>query len=129
MNRLSLAIATKGAWDADQLLRDLRNAGVDASSEIHVACNPAHAPSAEPDGLTVHAKSIASLFDLWGLAIARAHADWIAILHADALPAPGWLAAMSQAIPRMRAAWSDGSRRSSCIPRWIRIAPLSNSST
>src|SRR5207253_7736059 len=40
------------------------------------------------------------LFELWGVAIARSRSEWIAILHADALPAPGWFAAIDQAIAR-----------------------------
>jgi hypothetical protein len=97
LTKLALAIATKGAWDAEKLLQDLRNAGADASTEVHVACDPQHAPAA-PEGLTIYTKPNASLFDLWGLAIGKSRADWIAILHADALPAPDWLAAMQSAI-------------------------------
>ena len=96
MTSLALAIAVKGEWDADQLLRDLRSAGADASTEIHVACDPEHAPATAPEGLNVHTKAKASLFDLWGLAIAQSRSDWVAILHADALPAPGWFAAMQR---------------------------------
>ncbi len=51
MTSLALAIATKGAWDPDQLLHDLRSAGADASTEIHIACDPEHAPATAPDGL------------------------------------------------------------------------------
>jgi hypothetical protein len=100
LSQLALAIATKGAWDADRLLQGLREAGVDASVEIHVACDPQHVPAAIPQGLAVHSKANASLFDLWGLAIAQSRSEWVAILHADALPAPGWLAAMHDAIGR-----------------------------
>jgi len=38
-------------------------------------------------------------------------------------------AAIIQAMDRIRAAWSVGNSRSSCKPRWMRIAPLSKSST
>jgi len=100
LSSLALAIATKGAWDADRLLQSLREAGVDASAEIHVACDPQHVPAVIPDGLAVHSKPQASLFDLWGHAIAQSRAEWVAILHADALPARGWFAAMAEAISR-----------------------------
>lgn len=106
MSCLGLAIAVKGEWDAQQLLRDLRNAGADPSTEIHVACEPEHTPSSSPRSLVIHSQSKASLFDLWGAAIAGNSAPWIAILHADALPAPGWFAAMTEAIERE--SWSDG---------------------
>jgi hypothetical protein len=100
LTSLALAIATKGEWDPHQLLRDLRSAGADASTEVHIACDPEHAPARVPGGLNVHPKANASLFDLWGLAIAQCRSDWIAVLHADALPAPGWFAAMNEAIAR-----------------------------
>jgi hypothetical protein len=100
LTTLALAIATKGEWQPDQLLRDLRSAGADASTEIHIACDPEHAPATPPDGLSVHTKANASLSDLWGLAIAQSRSDWVAILHADAVPAPGWFAAMHEAIAR-----------------------------
>jgi hypothetical protein len=100
LTSLALAIATKGEWDPDQLLGDLRSAGADASTEIHIACDPEHAPTTPPDGLTVHTKANASLFELWGLAIAQSRSDWVAILHADALPASGWFAEMHEAIAR-----------------------------
>lgn len=98
MTSLGLAIAVKGEWEPDQLLRELRSAGADASTEIHIACDPQHAPASAPDGLTIHTKANASLFDLWSLAIAQSRSDWVAVLHADALPAHGWLAAMHAAI-------------------------------
>src|SRR5206468_11179221 len=85
LTSLALAIATKGEWDPDQLLHDLRSAGADASTEIHIACGPEQAPATTPDGLHMHTKANASLFDLWGLAIAQCRSDWIAVLHADAL--------------------------------------------
>jgi len=97
---LALAIAVKGEWQPDQLLRNLRIAGADASTEIHIACDPKHAPATAPDGLNVHTEANASLFELWGLAIAQSRSDWVAILHADALPAPGWFTAMHEAIAR-----------------------------
>jgi hypothetical protein len=106
LSRLALAIATKGAWDAERMLQDLRSAGVAPSTEIHVACDPEHAPAATPPGLTVHTKPDASLFELWGLSIARSEADWVAIIHADALPTSGWFAAMSKAIESE--SWKDG---------------------
>jgi hypothetical protein len=100
LTSLALAIATKGEWDPDQLLRDLRSAGADSSIEIHIACDPEHAPATPPNGLSVHSKANASLFELWGRAIAQCRSDWVAILHADALPAPGWVPAMREAIAR-----------------------------
>lgn len=106
MTRLALAIAVKGAWDADALLENLRKAGADSTTEIHVACDPEHAPASAPRALAIHARANASLFALWGVAITQSGSDWIAILHADALPAPGWFAAMSQAIESE--AWKDG---------------------
>lgn len=106
MTSLALAIATKGAWDPRNLLAALIEAGMEASTEVHVACDPAHAPAGQISGLSIHARPGASLFDLWGLAIEHANADWIAILHADALPAPGWFAAIDDAIERE--GWRDG---------------------
>jgi hypothetical protein len=106
LTSLALAIAVKGAWDPARLLDDLGNAGAAPSSEIHVACDPAHAPGTVPQGLNVHAKANASLFDLWGLAIAQSRSDWIAILHADALPASGWFAAIQRAVETE--GWKDG---------------------
>ena len=100
MTTLALAIAVKGEWDAYRLLNALRSAGANSATEIHVACDPQHAPATVPDGLTVHSKANESVFGLWGLAVAETHSDWVAILHADALPAPGWFTAMSQAITR-----------------------------
>jgi hypothetical protein len=100
LTTLALAIAVKGNWQPDELLRDLRSAGADAATEIHIACDPKHAPDTAPDGLNVHTKANASLFDLWILAIEQSRSDWVAILHADALPALGWFAAMHDAIAR-----------------------------
>ena len=106
MTSLALAIATKGEWDPQKMLAALTQAGIDPSTQVHVACDPAHLPEASTAGLSVHSLADASLFDLWGLAIEQAKADWIAILHADALPEPGWFAAMTNAIERD--GWSDG---------------------
>ena len=106
MSSLALAIATKGEWDAERLLRDLRVAGVEAATEVHVACDPQHAPASAPPGLAIHPKTNVSLFELWGLAVAASGAHWIAILHADALPATGWFAAMQNAIEDE--GWKDG---------------------
>jgi len=106
LTSLALAIAVKGKWDADRLLQDLRNAGAGSANEIHVACSPEHAPATAPQGLNVHAKANASLFDLWGLAIAQCRSDWIAILHADALPASGWFAAIQRSVETE--GWKDG---------------------
>lgn len=100
MTELGLAIATKGEWDPEKLLGTLREAGVGPSVEVHVACDPEHAPATSAPGLTIHLRGNASLFQLWGLAIDRCKAPWIAILHADALPAPGWFAAMADEIER-----------------------------
>jgi hypothetical protein len=97
---LGLAIATKGEWDPEKLLRILRKAGVGPAVEVHLACDPEHAPATSAPGLSIHLRENASLFELWGLAIDRCKTPWIAILHADALPAPGWFAAMNEAIER-----------------------------
>ena len=106
MTGLALAFATKGPWDPHRLLQDVRNAGAGSSSEIHVACEAEHAPDGAPPGLVVHPRPNASLFELWGAAIADTSADWVAILHADATPAQGWFAAMQRAIESE--GWSDG---------------------
>lgn len=106
MSSLALAIAVKGEWDPDRLLDRLSEAGVGPSVEVHVACDPAHAPVVTVPGLTIHVRENASLFELWGLAIDRCEAPWIAILHADALPVPGWLGGMNEAIERE--GWADG---------------------
>ena len=106
MSRLGLAIAVKGGWDAQQLLQDLRDAGADPSTEIHVACEPEHIPPNSPRSLVILPQSKASLFDLWGTAIAATDAAWVAILHANALPAPGWFSAMTEAIEQE--SWGDG---------------------
>ncbi len=100
MSRLALAIAVKGAWDADQLVAALEAAGVPAGTEVHVACDPQFAPSAPPPSLFVHVTTGASLFELWGVAIANSSSAWVAVLHAAALPAPGWFAAMTREIER-----------------------------
>lgn len=106
MSSLALAIAVRGEWNAERLVQNLREAGADASTEIHVACDPEHTPPNTIQGLTVHTKADASLFDLWGLAVARSAGEWVGILHADALPAQGWFAAMQSAISSE--AWKDG---------------------
>lgn len=100
MTDLGLAIATKGEWDPEKLLATLREAGIEASVEVHVAGDPKHAPTTTAPGLTIHLRENASLFELWGLAIDRCTAPWVAILHADALPVAGWFAAMNEAIER-----------------------------
>lgn len=106
MSCLGLAIATSGEWDADRLLRQLTAAGLPVSGEVHVACYSRFAPAAPRPGLSVHAVNDVSLFDLWTAAIAHGQSSWVAILHADALPAPGWFAAMQRAIESD--AWPDG---------------------
>lgn len=106
MSGLALAIATKGEWDAEQLLKELGEAGLPPSTEVHVACDARHAPVNAPQGIDIHARANASLFELWAVAIEGSTAPWIAILHADALPAPGWFAAMEHAIRREQ--WRDG---------------------
>ncbi|NUT00292.1 MAG: hypothetical protein HOP96_04900 [Sphingomonas sp.] len=106
MTSFALAIATKGDWDPDKLLEALGAAGVGPPTEVHVACDPGHAPATSLRGFTIHVREGASLFDLWGLAIDASNADWVAILHADALPVPGWFAAMKGAIERE--GWKDG---------------------
>jgi len=103
---LALAIAVKGEWDADRLMQDLRKAGLDAATEIHIACDPENAPASTPAGLTVHRQANVSLFNLWGFAIAGTQSDWVAVLHADALPAQGWFSAMQRATGGER--WKDG---------------------
>jgi hypothetical protein len=106
LTSLALAIATKGEWDPQRLLAVLAEAGASPSTEVHLACDPAHMPAGTISGLSIHLRAGVSLFGLWGLAIGQAKADWVAILHADALPAPGWFAAMSDAIERE--GWRDG---------------------
>lgn len=106
MTSLALAIATKGEWDPQKMLAALAKAGIDPSTQVHVACDPAHLSEASTIRLSVQSRADASLFDLWGLAIGQAKADWIAILHADAMPEPGWFAAMTNAIESD--GWSDG---------------------
>ncbi len=100
MSVLALAIAVKGEWDADRVLHDLRAAGLPVSTEVHVACDGEHAPKEPPPNVFVHARVKASLFDLWGVAIRKCEAPWVAVLHADALPAPGWFTAIQRAIER-----------------------------
>lgn len=100
MSNLALAIATKGAWDPDRLLRKLREVGADSSIEIHVACAPEHMPASPHQDLSVHSQANATLFDLWGLAISQSQSVWVAVLHADALPAAGWFESMTEAIGR-----------------------------
>ena len=75
-------------------------------TEVHVACDPEFAPVVPPPSLSVCPLAGASLFDLWGLAIERSRAPWVAILHAYALPGAGWLSAMEREIERE--GWSDG---------------------
>ena len=104
MSDLALAIATKGEWDPERLLAELREAGIAPATEIQVACG--RAPKSSPSGLNIHSSENASLFELWAIAIARSKAEWIAMLHADALPAPGWFAAMQTAIAGE--SWEDG---------------------
>ena len=98
MTRLALAIATKGEWDAHRLVEELRIAGVPDDGEVHIACDPQFAPAASPGSLSVHSAPAASLFELWGIAIKESTAPWVAVLHADALPAPGWFAAIEAKI-------------------------------
>lgn len=98
MSRLALAIATKSEWDPGWLLGRLTAAGVPSSAEIHIACDERFAPVTSAPGLRVHAEANASLFELWAAAVQGSNAPWVAILHADALPAPGWFDAMQRAI-------------------------------
>lgn len=100
MSHLALAIAVKGAWHADRLVEELEAAGVPVETEIHVACDRQFAPPSPPPPLIVHPMTGASLFELWGIAIAKSGSAWIAVLHAAALPAPGWFAAMTREIQR-----------------------------
>ena len=106
MRRLALAIAVKGKWNGDRLAERLKSAGVPSNAEVHVACDAEFAPDLRPPSVSVHALPSASLFDLWGEAIEKSRAPWVAILHADALPARGWLSAMERAIKQD--GWSDG---------------------
>ena len=100
MTKLALAIAVKGPWEADRLLHHLQAAGVPASTEIHVACDVVHEPASPRGRLIIHAIARKSLFELWAIAIRGSNSPWIAILHADALPAPGWYEAVDEAIGR-----------------------------
>lgn len=106
MSRLALAIAVKGEWDAGRLVEKLRSAGVPRDAEVHVSCDPDFAPETATQSLSVHALPGASLFELWSAAIENCRAPWVAILHGDGLPAPGWFSAMERAIERE--AWRDG---------------------
>jgi hypothetical protein len=106
LSNLALAIAVKGQWDADRLYNQLRAAGVTRAAEIHVACDPGHVPGDAPPSFSIHSLADASLFELWGVAIAASEAPWVAILHADSPPAPGWFAAMNEAMGRE--GWRDG---------------------
>jgi hypothetical protein len=106
LTALALAIAVKGGWDADHLAEELRRAGVPPRAEVHIACNPEWEPARCPPSLLVHSVPSASLCELWGVAIANSTAPWVAVLHADALPAPGWFAAMTREIERE--GWRDG---------------------
>lgn len=104
MSELVLAIAQKGVWDAHQLVRDLMAAGLPESVEVRVSCDAEHGHS--HPRILVHAAAGASLFDLWSLAIAGSCAPWIAVLHGDGLPGPGWFDAMLREIERNQ--WPDG---------------------
>ena len=84
----------------------MKSAGVPRDTEVHVACDPEFVPEITPPSLSVHASSGASLFDLWGKAIEKSRAPWVAIVHAGGLPAPGWFSAMERAMERE--GWSDG---------------------
>ena len=106
MSCLALAIAVRGEWSADRLAKKLKSAGVPTDTEIHVACDPEFAPDEPPPSLSVHALSGSSLFDLWSAAIEKSRAPWVAILHADGLPAAGWFSAMERAIEQE--GWPDG---------------------
>ena len=106
MSCLALAIAVKGEWDVVQLVDELRLAGVPINAEVHIACDPQFVPANPPQSLSIHCAPGASLFELWGLAISASTASWVAVLHVDAPPAPGWFAAMTREIERE--GWSDG---------------------
>lgn len=106
MSDLALAVAVKGEWSPDRLLERLSEAGIGSSTEVHVASDLEQVGSDLSTGLSIYAQHEASLFELWGLAIERSRADWVAVLHADALPAPGWFAAMRKAMEEQ--GWPDG---------------------
>lgn len=98
MDNLSLALAVKGHWTAQDVLQKLQEAGVPNSVEVHLACDEDEAPCAAGGRLKIYAASSKSLFALWAIAIRGSRSPWVAILHPDALPAPGWFDAINEAI-------------------------------
>ncbi len=100
MTSLALAIAVEGrVGRLTDCFAICEAPARDPSTEIHVACDPEHAPATAARRDSLFTRKLMRHCSTFGdSAIAQSRSDWVAILHADALPAPGWFAAIHRAI-------------------------------
>ena len=100
MAELALAIAAPGRVDPARFWQALGGEGYGDGSrvEVHLAHDDDSALVGKPDWVHAHRLDRASVFRLWGHAIAQSAAPHVAILSIHQPPAPGWLAAMLDAI-------------------------------
>lgn len=103
--RLGLAVAAKGECDPTAFLQalDADPAFAGSDVEVHIAHDRPWSPSigVSPGNIRRHAcPPGSSAFRLWGVAIARASAEYVAVLDIQMPPAAGWLARVRAEIAR-----------------------------
>ncbi len=91
---LSLAVCARGACDPLEFLRALQTEAVFAGpgAEVHIAHDGGWPSAVSPPHIHLHAcPPGSSVARLWGEAIARSTAPYVAVLDIHVPPSPGWL--------------------------------------
>lgn len=96
--RLALLFVARGPCDVAPLILMIETSGVLARPEVEVHLlgdSTTRFAPALPEGVRLHLEvEPVSVFRLWGAGIARTTAQYVAILDARYVPAPGWLDAV-----------------------------------
>jgi hypothetical protein len=98
---LAVVVAAKGRPDLAKFIRALVDAGATNECHIIVAHDEAIAPESSSLSLCLSLVPCAresSVFQLWGKALARASARYVAIMDAHCPPASTWFAGVARAI-------------------------------
>lgn len=98
MPSLSLAVACKGLIDARAFWQSIVPMITNADIEVHLAYDSAEQLEGMPQKVVPLFVESASVFQMWGAAIARSSSDYVAILHAACPVSEQWIDAISQAM-------------------------------
>lgn len=95
MTEISLAIAVRGACDAQRLWDRFRSW---PEMDAHLAYDDPAALAGKPDWVVTHHCAPGSIFLHWGEALAECRGHYLAILSPHLIPDENWLDAMSAAL-------------------------------